>query len=59
VQEGYRRGKFGLLDLIDAGRFLLQIRLEYIDALRSVWVARADLDRLMSQGDAPGEGESR
>jgi cobalt-zinc-cadmium efflux system outer membrane protein len=59
VQEGYRRGKFGLLDLIDAGRFLLQIRLEYIDALRSVWVARADLVRLMRQGSAPSEGESR
>ncbi len=59
VQEGYRRGKFGLLDLIDAGRVLLQTRLEYIDALRSVWIARADLVRLVSQGTTPGEGESR
>ena len=59
VQEGYRRGKFGLLDLIDARRFLLQARLEYIDALRSVWTARADLARLVGQGSSPREGESR
>ncbi len=59
VQEGYRRGKFGLLDLIDARRFLLQTRLEYIDALQSVWTARADLARLASQGVTPGEGESQ
>lgn len=61
VEEGYRRGKFGLLDLIDARRFLLQARLEYIDALRSVWIARADLARLVSQGSSQHEheGESR
>ncbi len=59
VQEGYRRGKFGLLDLIDARRFLLQARLEYIDALRSVWTARADLARLVGQGVTLDEGESQ
>lgn len=59
VQEGYRRGKFGLLDVIDARRFLLQTRLEYIEALRSVWTARADLARLVSQDMVPGEGESQ
>lgn len=59
VQEGYRRGKFGLLDLFDARRFLLQVQLEYIDALRSVWTANADLVRLTSPGSIPGEGESR
>jgi outer membrane protein, heavy metal efflux system len=59
VQEGYRRGKFGLLDLIDARRFLLQARLDYIDALRSVWIARADLTRLVSPGSSQHEGESQ
>ena len=59
VQEGYRRGKFGLLDLFDARRFLLQVQLEYINALRSVWTANADLVRLTSPGSTPGEGESR
>jgi cobalt-zinc-cadmium efflux system outer membrane protein len=59
VHEGYRRGKFGLLDLIDARRSLLQARLEYIDALGSVWTARADLTRLVGQGSSQREGESR
>jgi outer membrane protein, heavy metal efflux system len=59
VQEGYRRGKFGLLDLVDARRSLLQARLEYIDALRSVWTARADLARLVSRGSSQHEGESQ
>jgi cobalt-zinc-cadmium efflux system outer membrane protein len=56
IQEGYRRGKFGLLDLIDARRFLLQVRLEYVDALRSVWSARADLARLVGPAAIPDEG---
>jgi cobalt-zinc-cadmium efflux system outer membrane protein len=59
VREGYQRGKFGLLDLIDARRFLLQARLEYIDALRSVWTARADLARLLGRGSIQHEGESQ
>ncbi|MFB3906978.1 MAG: TolC family protein [Candidatus Eisenbacteria bacterium] len=59
VQEGYQRGKFRLLDLIDARRFLLQTRLEYLDAMRSVWVARAELERWTGEGMAGTRGESR
>jgi hypothetical protein len=59
VQEGYRRGKFGLLDLFDARRFLLQVQLEYINALRSVWTANADLVRLTSPGSIPGSRNRR
>lgn len=59
VQEGYQRGKFPLLDLIDARRFLLQARLEYIDVLRSVWAARVDLERLAGQVSTNDRGDSR
>jgi outer membrane protein, heavy metal efflux system len=58
VQEGYRRGKFSLLDLLDADRFLLQARLETIDALRSAWDARAELDRIVRPDAAEAEGVS-
>jgi len=59
VQEGYRRGKFRLLDLIDARRFLLEARLEYLDALHAVWSARADLERLTGPVSTGTRGESR
>lgn len=56
VQEGYRRGKFGLLELLDADRFLLQARLESLEALRSAWAARADLDRIVRPEEAESKG---
>jgi len=59
VQEGYRRGKTSLLDLIDARRSLVKARLEYIDALESVWSARAELERLLGRHQISPEGESR
>jgi outer membrane protein, heavy metal efflux system len=59
VQEGYRRGRFAFLDLIDARRTMAETRLEYIDALEAVWVARADLERLLSRPLPTTEGESR
>ncbi|MBM3287216.1 MAG: TolC family protein [Candidatus Eisenbacteria bacterium] len=46
IREGYLRGKFGLLDLMEAHRSSLQGGLEYVEALRSLWIARADLRRL-------------
>jgi cobalt-zinc-cadmium efflux system outer membrane protein len=43
---GYREGKFGQLDLIDAERALAETRLAAIDALAAYHDARARLDRL-------------
>jgi cobalt-zinc-cadmium efflux system outer membrane protein len=48
LREGYQRGKFALLDLIDARRQLLQSRLEDLDALHAVWLAQAELTRWMA-----------
>lgn len=49
VSEGYRRGKFPLIDLLDARRSLAEIELEYIDALLGLWSARIDLERLLAR----------
>ncbi|MET4898333.1 TolC family protein [Sphingomonadaceae bacterium jetA1] len=43
---GYREGKFGQLDLLDAERTLAETRLAAIDALASYQNARARLERL-------------
>jgi cobalt-zinc-cadmium efflux system outer membrane protein len=59
VQEGYQRGKFRLLDLIDARRLLLQARLEQLEALHAVWIARADLERLTGHVSPEIRGDSR
>jgi outer membrane protein, heavy metal efflux system len=49
VSEGYRRGKFRLIDLLDARRSLAETELGYIDALLDLWSARIDLERLLAQ----------
>ena len=52
---GYREGKFGQLDLLDAERTLAQTRVAAIDALANYHNARARLERLTAP--APQEGE--
>ena len=51
---GYREGKFGQLDLLDAERTLSETRLAAIDALASYQNARAQLERLAAP--APEQG---
>ncbi|SCW83573.1 outer membrane protein, cobalt-zinc-cadmium efflux system [Sphingobium faniae] len=51
---GYREGKFGQLDLLDAERTLAEIRLAAIDALVAYQNARARLERLTAP--APEQG---
>ncbi|MGE4321826.1 MAG: TolC family protein [Sphingobium sp.] len=52
---GYREGKFGQLDLLDAERTLAETRLAAIDALVTYQNARARLERLTAP--APEQGE--
>ena len=47
LNEGYRRGKYPLLDLLEARRSLAETRLRYVDALVRLNVANADLRRLL------------
>jgi cobalt-zinc-cadmium efflux system outer membrane protein len=53
---GYREGKFGQLDLLDAERTLAQTRLAAIDALASYQNARAQLERLTAPAPMTEQG---
>ncbi len=46
IFEGYREGKFSLLDVLDAHRTVFDTELEYVDSLRSYHRALADVERL-------------
>ncbi len=49
---GYREGKFGQLDLLDAERTLADTRFAAIDALAAYQIARARLERLTAPAPA-------
>ncbi|PNU20469.1 TolC family protein [Geothermobacter hydrogeniphilus] len=45
---GYREGKFGFLQVVDAQRTLFEVRGQYVDALANYNTARADIERLIA-----------
>lgn len=51
---GYRQGKFGQIDLLDAERTLSQTRQTYVDALAAFHDANARLDRLATPAPTSG-----
>jgi cobalt-zinc-cadmium efflux system outer membrane protein len=50
LNEGYRRGKFRLLDLLEARRALATARLRLVDAISRLNLALADMSRLTGEG---------
>jgi cobalt-zinc-cadmium efflux system outer membrane protein len=54
---GYREGKFGQLDLLDAERTLLETRTAAIDALAAYHDAQARLERLTTAGPLPRDDQ--
>lgn len=59
LSEGYRRGKFRLLDLLEARRALAASHLRLVDALARLNSSLADLRRLTPDGLLARAGESR
>jgi cobalt-zinc-cadmium efflux system outer membrane protein len=47
--EGYRQGKFGFLDVLDAQRTLSEARGRYLEALTAYHRAVADMERLIGE----------
>src|SRR5262249_2634654 len=47
TREGYRQGKFSLLDVLDAQRTLFETRGQYIEALATYHKAVAEAERLI------------
>jgi cobalt-zinc-cadmium efflux system outer membrane protein len=46
VNEGYRLGKFRYLDVLDAGKALVEARLRYVETLINLNQARIEIERL-------------
>lgn len=46
TEDGYRRGLFRLVDVLDAQRTLFEVRSEYVNALERFHTASAELERL-------------
>ncbi len=59
LNEGYRRGKFRLLDLLEARRSLAAARLREIDALTRLSIATAEVRRLTPDPSGPQQGAAR
>jgi cobalt-zinc-cadmium efflux system outer membrane protein len=64
IFEGYREGKFSLLDVLDAQRTVFDADFQYIQALRSYHLSLANLERLtgtpieeMQQSDSKADGD--
>lgn len=49
---GYRQGKFGLLDVLDAQRILFESRTQYVEAEAGYQIAIAELERLTARSMA-------
>jgi cobalt-zinc-cadmium efflux system outer membrane protein len=49
ANEGYRAGKLGFLDVLDAQRTLFEAKAKYIDALAAYHSAKADVERLLGE----------
>ncbi len=47
VNEGYRLGKFSLMDVLDAQRTISDAKAQYLDALTAYHMALADLEHLI------------
>ncbi len=54
VREGYNLGKFRYLDLLDAGRTLVETRLRYVDSLVRLNLARVEIE-FLAGGVPPGD----
>jgi cobalt-zinc-cadmium efflux system outer membrane protein len=53
VSEGYRLGKFRYLDVLDAGKTLVETRLRYLEAVTAFHLAKVDLERLLATRENP------
>ncbi|MBI5092511.1 MAG: TolC family protein [Candidatus Hydrogenedentes bacterium] len=49
INEAYRRGKFGYLDVLDAQRTLFEARHQYLDALASYHESLAEIERVLGE----------
>ena len=49
VNEGYRFGKFGYLDVLDSQKIFFKAKSQYLDSLANYHMAIADIERLTGE----------
>jgi len=49
LTQGYRSGRFGSLELLEAQRATIEVELALIDAAAEAWRSRAELERLLGR----------
>ncbi|HLA85163.1 MAG TPA: TolC family protein [Thermoguttaceae bacterium] len=56
VQQGYRQGEFGYLELLTAQRTYFRTHLAYVESLRTLWVSGTMIDGMLLTGglESPG-----
>lgn len=57
ARDGYARGAFAYLEVLNAQRVLDELRMREIDALASAHISKAEVDRLTARFSAPPAGE--
>ncbi len=57
IQQGYRQGEFGYLELLTAQRTYFRVNLNYVNALRDLWVTSTRIEGQLLTGalQAPGQ----
>ena len=57
IQQGYRQGEFGYLELLTAQRTYFRVNVDYVTALRELWVSSTRIEGLLLSGalQAPGQ----
>jgi cobalt-zinc-cadmium efflux system outer membrane protein len=51
LEDGYKRGRFGMLEVLNAESELFRLRLRHLDCLLRYQMDYAELERLMGMGD--------
>lgn len=57
TRDGYERGAFTYLEVLDAERVLAELRTRFVDTLQSYHLTTADLDRVTARHAQPLPGE--
>ena len=57
LEDGYRRGRFGMLEVLNAEKDLFNFRLRYLESLSRYQTGQAELERLIGPDESHGKGE--
>ncbi len=57
IQQGYRQAEFGYLELLTAQRTFFRVNVDYVTALRDLWVSSTRIEGMLLTGALQAAGE--